>query len=119
MTPGQLAEEIAGPVRLALEGAKEQILAEVPPLKRALLRAAWVPAMRYGVPVEIRAVIELLIERYRTDYEPVVGALLAAAKPLIDDKDPKWSRFRELIELVETPRESFLPAVRDSPGGPS
>jgi hypothetical protein len=111
-TPTELAEKFAPAVREASERAKADILASLPGFKRAIAKAAWAPAMKHGVPIELRIVIELAIGKYQEYLAPYMDDILPLLQPLLDVKThPELQPLLDILEILQTKKELFHPAV--------
>lgn len=114
MTPTELAERFAPSVREAMERSKADILADIPLLKRQLVKVLWEPAMLHGIPIELRLVIELAIGKYREFLEPYMGDILELIKPLINvTAHPELLLLVDILEMLNTPSHAFLPVVQE------
>lgn len=115
MTPQDLAKQLAPQVQEAAERSKEDILANLQPVKRVFVKALWGLAMRDGVPALTRIIIEFLVARYRADIEPIIGEMINLLLKSIDEEElPQLKLFRDILDVLHTPDSEFLPAVQQS-----
>lgn len=114
MTANELAHILAPQVREAAERLKETVLTDLQPIQRVFVKALWGLAMREGVPIATRIVIEFLIAKYRTDLEPTIGEFVnTLIKSIDEEKTPELKVLRDILDVFHTPTTEFHQVVQD------